>query len=43
MSDFLPGHWVHTEPIHLVIHHYIDSMEGLVDVGPSSIFMVWNM
>ena len=43
MSDFSPGHWVHMEPIHLVIHHYIDTMEGLVDVGPSSIFMVWNM
>lgn len=40
MSDFLPGHRVQTKALHLVIHHDIDTIQGLIDVGPSAIFVV---
>lgn len=43
MSDFQPVSRFHSKALHLVIHHDIDTVQGLISVSSSSIFMVWNM
>ena len=43
VPDLLPGRRVHAEPLHLVVHHNVDAIQGFKGVGPGSVFMIWNI